>query len=177
MPTMSSMVLNNKCFVFCKESNLRWRIVVNLAPCSCAGAVEYSRTLRTMLVAKHDLVTRCIHRLQTNNKNCRKTECFAAIFLLAVPPLCFALDCKRGTPNLSDLSDQSDLSDKVPPHNDSTSQRVSRPLSARKPRKFSCQQPRLCIRRCKKKARIVLRAFTEFQQITFSAVCSMSLSA
>ena len=32
-------------FNFCKKSNLRWRIVVNLAPCFCAGAVEYSRTL------------------------------------------------------------------------------------------------------------------------------------
>jgi len=30
---------------FCEKSNLRWRIVDNLAPCSCAGAVEYSRTL------------------------------------------------------------------------------------------------------------------------------------
>jgi len=129
---------------FCEKSNLRWRIVDNLAPCSCAGAVEYSRTLLhharrktrpcrtlhppiankphyrgggklalggcsrffgdlalrhsvglrlthalsvvvlinfkytlsrrslgedgscTMLVAKHDLVARCTHRLQTN---------------------------------------------------------------------------------------------------------------
>jgi len=35
--------LINKFFVF--QSYRQWRIAVNLAPCSCAGTVEYSRTL------------------------------------------------------------------------------------------------------------------------------------
>ena len=37
--------------------------MVNLAPCSCAGAVEYIVHSCSVLVAKPDLVVRCIHRL------------------------------------------------------------------------------------------------------------------
>ncbi len=49
--------------IFVKKSLLRWRIVVNLAPCTCAGAVEYIVHSCSVLVAKPDLVARCIHRL------------------------------------------------------------------------------------------------------------------
>ena len=55
--------LNYYCLNFCEKSLLRWRIVVNLAPCSCAGAVEYIVHSCSVLVAKPDLVARCIHRL------------------------------------------------------------------------------------------------------------------
>ena len=48
-----------------KKYNRRWHIVVNLAPCGCVASVVYSRTLPCVLAAKHDLDSRCIHRLQT----------------------------------------------------------------------------------------------------------------
>ena len=75
---------NSCCLNFCKKSLLRWRIVVNLAPCSCAGAVArwagclLSRTPRwaclignpcppklhrRRIVAKHDIASHCVHRL------------------------------------------------------------------------------------------------------------------
>jgi len=39
------MVEVSFCLIFCEKSNLRRRIAGNLAPCSCAGTVEYSSTL------------------------------------------------------------------------------------------------------------------------------------
>ena len=52
------------CFDFCEKYNLRWRIAVNLAPCSCAGAVEYIVHSCPVLIAKPDLASHCIHRLE-----------------------------------------------------------------------------------------------------------------
>ena len=57
------LFITAECLNFCKKFLLRWRIVVNLAPCSCAGAVEYIVHSCSVLVAKPDLVARCIHRL------------------------------------------------------------------------------------------------------------------
>ncbi|MBE6358739.1 MAG: hypothetical protein E7057_09400 [Lentisphaerae bacterium] len=51
------------CPEFCKKSNLRWRLAGNLAPCSCAGAVEYIVHSCPVLIAKHDLPPQSIHRL------------------------------------------------------------------------------------------------------------------
>ena len=56
-------VIDCCCPEFCEKSNLRWHLAGNLAPCSCAGAVEYIVHSCTVLVAKHDLPLQSIHRL------------------------------------------------------------------------------------------------------------------
>ena len=48
-------------WAICRE--LALELAGNLAPCSCAGAVEYIVHSCTVLVAKHDLPPQSIHRL------------------------------------------------------------------------------------------------------------------